>query len=178
MPPVALQRRGRQSNGCAACPPSCVARDRDQGTDSMNAPVDRRLHAPTELDPGRFAVGQPVSRKEDPVLLRGEGRYTDDINLPGQAHAVMVRSRVAHGQLRSVDVSAAREMPGVLGVYLAADLIAAGLKPLTANVSGQNHDGRPVPKPEQWPLATSKVRFVGDPIAVVVAETATQAKDA
>jgi aerobic carbon-monoxide dehydrogenase large subunit len=144
----------------------------------MNAPVDPRTLSPTRLDPGRFAVGQPVSRKEDPVLLRGEGRYTDDLNLPGQAHAVMVRSRVAHGHLRGVDIAAAREMPGVLGVYVAADLQAAGFRPLTANVTGQNHDGRPVPKPEQWALATDKVRFVGDPIAMVVAETVAQAKDA
>ena len=67
-------------------------------------------------DAGRFAVGQPVSRREDPVLLRGEGRYTDDLNLPGQAYAVMVRSPVAHGVLTGIDTDAARAMPGVLGV--------------------------------------------------------------
>ena len=64
----------------------------------MNAPFD-----PTLLMNEKFAVGQPVSRKEDPVLLRGEGRYTDDLNCPGQLYGVMVRSRMAHGELRSID---------------------------------------------------------------------------
>jgi carbon-monoxide dehydrogenase large subunit len=144
----------------------------------MNAPVDpmRRHHA--VLEPGRFAVGQPVSRKEDPVLLRGEGRYTDDLNLPGQLHAVMVRSRVAHGHLRGVDVSEAAGLPGVLAIITAAELVAAGIKPMSANIGGVNHDGSAVPKPVQYALATGKVRYVGDPVAMVVAETAKQAKDA
>ncbi|HKT47431.1 MAG TPA: hypothetical protein VJP87_07900, partial [Candidatus Acidoferrales bacterium] len=68
----------------------------------------------------KFGVGQPVPRKEDPTLLRGQGRYTDDINLAGQAYAVMVRSRIAHGILKSIDADEARAMPGVLGVYAAA----------------------------------------------------------
>jgi len=71
----------------------------------MNAPFD-----PTMLMNERFGVGQPVSRKEDPVLLRDEGRYTDDLNLSGQLYGVMVRSRIAHGVLRSIDADAAREM--------------------------------------------------------------------
>ena len=112
------------------------------------------------------------------MLLRGEGRYTDDLNLPGQLHAVMVRSRVAHGHLRGIDLSEAATMPGVLAIYTAADLQSAGIKPMAANVAGANHDGSPVPKPTQYALATDKVRYVGDPIAVVVAETAKQAKDA
>jgi len=144
----------------------------------MNAPVAPSRLAPDVLEPGRFAVGQPVSRKEDPVLLRGEGRYTDDLNLPGQLHAVIVRSRVAHGTLGGIDTVAAKAMPGVRGVYLAADLKAAGIKPMQANVRGENHDGRASPKPAQWALAETKVRYVGDPIAVVVAATAQQAKDA
>jgi carbon-monoxide dehydrogenase large subunit len=136
------------------------------------------LHAPDLLAPGRSAVGQPVSRREDPVLLRGEGRYTDDMNLPGQAHAVMVRSRVAHGILNGIDSAAARAMPGVLAVVTAADLVAAGIKPMNANVIGKNHDDRPIPKPVQMALATDKVRYVGEPVAFVVAETVQQAKDA
>ncbi len=136
------------------------------------------LHAPDLLAPGRFAVGQPVSRLEDPVLLRGEGRYTDDMNLPGQAYAVVVRSRVAHGVLNGIDTEAARAMPGVLAVITAADLVAAGIKPMNANVIGKNHDDRPIPKPVQMALATGKVRYVGEPVAFVVAETVQQAKDA
>jgi len=144
----------------------------------MNAPVEPLRRSSDRLEPGRFAVGQSVSRKEDPVLLRGEGRYTDDLNLPGQLYAVMVRSRVGHGILRGIDSSEAAAMPGVRAIYTAADLIAAGVRPMAANVSGENHDGRPVPKPLQYALATGKVRYVGDPIAVVVADTAKQAKDA
>jgi carbon-monoxide dehydrogenase large subunit len=142
--------------------------------------------APLRADPApsetggadRYAIGQPVSRTEDPVLLRGEGRYTDDLTLPGQAHLVMVRSRVAHGVLRGVDVAAARAMPGVLAVLTAADLVAGGVKPMPATVFGQNRDGSPVQKPTQIALATDRVRYVGDPIAAIVAETLAQAKDA
>ncbi len=128
--------------------------------------------------PGHFAVGQPVSRLEDPVLLRGLGRYTDDLNLPGQAHAVVVRSPLAHGRLSGVDTAAARVMPGVLAFITAADLRAAGIKPMQANVIGRNWDDRPIPKPAQMALAEDRVRYVGDPVAVVVAETASQARDA
>ena len=62
-----------------------------------------------------YAIGQPVLRKEDSKLLRGEGRYTDDINLPGQAYAYILRSNVAHGRIKSIDTAAAKAMPGVLG---------------------------------------------------------------
>src|SRR5580698_8291986 len=138
----------------------------------MNAPFDPSLQL-TE----RFAVGQPVSRKEDPVLLRGEGRYSDDLNVPGQLYGVMVRSRVAHGVLLSVDTEAAREMPGVRAVITVADLDAAGIKNMPA-AAAKNRDGSATPRPPQRPLAIGRVRYVGEPIAMVVAETSKQAKDA
>ncbi len=138
----------------------------------MNAPVDM-------LGLEKFGVGQPVSRKEDPTLLRGEGRYSDDINLPGQAHAVMVRSRIAHGTLGGIDTEAAKAMPGVLGVYTGADLVAAGYERMPiGGVVFKNRDGSEMHRPQQHPLTTDKVRYVGDPVAVVVAETQKQAKDA
>jgi aerobic carbon-monoxide dehydrogenase large subunit len=136
------------------------------------------MDAQSDLAPERFAVGQPVPRSEDPTLLRGEGRYTADLNLPGQAYAVMVRSRVAHGVLRGIDTAAARAMPGVLAVLTGADLVAAGLGPMPISVFGQNRDGSPYPRPVQMALATDRVRYVGDPLAMVVAETVAQAKDA
>jgi carbon-monoxide dehydrogenase large subunit len=138
----------------------------------MNAPFD-----PSLLSNEKFAVGQPVSRKEDPVLLRGEGRYTDDLNRPGQLYGVMVRSRMAHGELRAVDVTEARAMPGVRAVITASDLDAAGIKNMPA-AGGKHRDGSPTPRPAQRPLATDRVRYVGEPVAMVVAETAKQAKDA
>ena len=137
----------------------------------MNAPFD-----PTLLMNEKFAVGQPVSRKEDPVLLRGEGRYTDDLNCPGQLYGVMVRSRMAHGELRSIDADGAREMPGVHMIVTAADLDAAGIKNMPA-AGGKHRDGTPTPRPPQRPLR-DPVRYVGEPIAMVVAETIKQAKDA
>ncbi len=124
----------------------------------------------------KFAVGQSVPRKEDPMLLRGQGHYTDDVSLPGQAYAVMVRSQNAHGVIRSIDTEAARKMPGVLGVYTAADL--KGYGPLKCVVPFNNRDGSPMKKPLREALAIGKVRYVGDPVAFVVAETVHAAKDA
>jgi carbon-monoxide dehydrogenase large subunit len=126
----------------------------------------------------KFGVGQPVPRTEDPTLLRGEGRYTDDINLAGQAYAVMVRSRHAHAVLRGIDTAAAQAMPGVLGVYTQADLDAAGFGPLKCPVNFPNRDGSPMKTPPRPPLARDRLRFVGEAYACVVAETAAQAKDA
>ncbi len=138
----------------------------------MNAPFD-----PTLLMNEKFAVGQPVSRKEDPVLLRGEGRYADDLNRPGQLYGVMVRSRIAHGEMRSIDADAAREMPGVHLIITAADLDSAGIRNMPA-ATGKHRDGTPTPRPPQRPLATDRVRYVGEPIAMVVAVTVKLAKDA
>ncbi len=121
------------------------------------------------LSLAKYGVGQPVLRTEDPVLLRGEGRYTDDLNEPGQAYAYIVRSPHAHGILRTVNTAAAKAMPGVLAVYTAEDLAAYGshkcIVPLV------NRDGTPMKKPERRSLTSGKVRFVGDPVACVVAET-------
>jgi aerobic carbon-monoxide dehydrogenase large subunit len=124
----------------------------------------------------KFAIGQSVPRSEDPQLLRGKGRYTDDVSLPGQAYAVMVRSQNAHGVIRAIDTAEARKMPGVLGVYTAADL--QGYGPLKCVVPFNNRDGTPMKKPLREALAKGKVRYVGDPVAFVVAETLLQAKDA
>jgi len=137
----------------------------------MNAPVD-------VLGLEKFAVGQPVTRKEDPKLLRGEGRYTDDLNLAGQAYMVVVRSPHAHGIIRGIDADEARAMPGVLGVYTGSDLAAAGILPLACAAGLTNADGSPMNKPPRPSLASDKVRYVGDPVAVVVAESVALAKHA
>src|SRR4030081_1688095 len=124
----------------------------------------------------KFGIGQPVRRTEDPMLVRGEGCYTDDIKLTGEAYAVMVRSRIAHGVIKGIDTAAARNMPGVLGVYTGADLAAYGT--LKCIVPFNNRDGTPMKRPPRPALATDKVRFVGDPLAFVVADTVLHAKDA
>ncbi len=124
----------------------------------------------------RFGIGQPVPRGEDPVLLKGQGRYTDDLSLPGQVFAYVLRSPYAHGVLRGVDTAEARAMPGVLAVITAADLGAYGT--MACAMPLKNVDGSALNSPRRAPLAADRVRFVGDPVAVVVAETRMQAKDA
>ena len=124
----------------------------------------------------KFGIGQSVTRTEDPVLVRGAGCYTDDLKLAGEAYAVMVRSRFAHGIIKRIDTTAARAMPGVLGAYTGADLAEYGT--LKCIVPFKNRDGTPMRMPPRPALPTDKVRFVGDPVAFVVAETPLQAKDA
>src|SRR6516162_9650918 len=136
------------------------------------------LQDPNSWAVQKFAVGQPVPRTEDPVLVQGRGRYADDVSLPGQAFAVMVRSRHAHGVIKGIDVAAAQAMPGVLAVYTGADLAAAGYGTLKCIVPLKNRDGTPMRKPPRPALAMDKVRFVGDPVACVVAQTAIEAKEA
>src|SRR6266516_5818317 len=131
---------------------------------------------PQSLALMKFGIGQPVPRSEDPTLVRGEGCYTDDIKLAGEAYAGMVRSRVPHGIITSIEPPAARKMPGVLGVYTGADL--AGYGTLKCIVPFKNRDGTPMKQPPRPALPSDKVRFVGDPLAFVVAETLLQAKNA
>src|SRR5580658_717552 len=127
---------------------------------------------PTILGPDeRFAIGQPVPRSEDPVLLRGEGHYADDFNLSGQAYAVMVRSHHAHGTIRRIDVAAARAMPGVLAVYTAVDLAAGGIGVMPARQVMNNRDGTPMLQPTRYVLASDKVRHVGEAVAAIIADT-------
>jgi len=135
---------------------------------------DRTTEAALSLT--KFGIGQPVRRTEDPTLVRGQGRYTDDINLPSQAHAVMVRSSNAHGVIRGVDTAAAKAMPGVLAVLTGEDVKTYG--GLRTNLPLKSRDGSPIRFTPRPALSTDKVRFVGDPVACVVAETVAQAKDA
>ncbi|MEA2823338.1 MAG: aerobic carbon-monoxide dehydrogenase large subunit [Bradyrhizobium sp.] len=126
----------------------------------------------------KFGVGQPVLRKEDDTLVRGKGKYTDDFNLPGQAYAWIVRSSHAHGIIRGIDTSAAKTMPGVLGVWTGTDLASAGYGPYTCGLPLKSRDGTPLLQTNRTALMSDKVRYVGDPVAFVVAETLAQARDA
>ncbi len=127
---------------------------------------------------GEFAIGQPVSRLEDPRLLKGLGRYIDDLDLPGQAHAFMLRSPHAHAMIRSIDVEAAAAMPGVLGVLTGADCEADGLGHLPCDQKRFRRDGSDMYRPPRPILARGRVRVVGDCVATVVAETASLARAA
>lgn len=126
----------------------------------------------------KFGVGQPVRRKEDDSLVRGKGRYTDDLQLPGQLNAWIVRSPHAHGVIRNIDTAAARAMPGVRGVWTGADLAAADYQPFSVGMPLKNRDGSPLLQTNRQALMTDRVRYVGDPVAFVVADTVAQARDA
>ena len=126
----------------------------------------------------KFGIGQPVLRVEDPKLLRGQGHYTDDLNLPGQAYAVLVRSRHGHGKIAKIEMQAARAMPGVLAVYTAAELAAAGVNPIKCGMMVNGRDGKPWKTPARPLLAAGKVRFLGEAVACVVAQSRAEAKDA
>jgi aerobic carbon-monoxide dehydrogenase large subunit len=138
--------------------------------------------SPSSLDNAialqKYGVGQPVRRKEDDTLVRGKGKYTDDFNLPGQSYAWIVRSSHAHGIIRGIDTSAAKTMPGVLGVWTGADLASANYGPFTCGLPLKNRDGSPLLQTNRTALMSDKVRYVGDPVAFVVAETIAQARDA
>ena len=126
----------------------------------------------------KFGVGQPIRRKEDDTLVRGKGKYTDDFNLPGQLHAWVVRSSHAHGVIRNIDTSTAKGMPGVRGIWTGQDLAAANYGPFTCGLPLKNRDGSPLLQTNRTALMTDKVRYVGDPVAFVVADTVAQARDA
>jgi len=125
-----------------------------------------------------FGISQPVKRVEDARLVTGRGCYVDDVRLPGAAWGVMVRSPVAHARVRSLDVEAVRSAPGVIGVIVGADLEAADANGIPSMPPVRNRDGSPRADPQRPVLCTGRVRFAGDGLAFVVAETAAAARDA
>ncbi|MBN9064486.1 MAG: carbon monoxide dehydrogenase [Rhizobiales bacterium 65-9] len=133
---------------------------------------------PYQFDAEKFGVGQPIPRKEDPVLVRGEGRYTDDLHAEAQIYIAMVRSPIAHGRIRSIDLEAALAIEGVLGAWTGADLKDAGYGRFVSKITFPNRDGSPYRQPERYPLAHDRVRYVGDPVAFVAAVSANVAKEA
>jgi carbon-monoxide dehydrogenase large subunit len=127
---------------------------------------------------GEFAIGQGVSRFEDPRLVRGGGRYIDDVVYPGMAFGVVLRSPHGHAKILSIKTDAATAAPGVLTVITAADWKKAGLGELPSHGGLKRRDGSPMFNPSYPVLAEDRVRWVGDPVAFVVAETGAQAADA
>ena len=121
-------------------------------------------------------IGASTKRREDIRFLTGTGNYTDDINLHGQAHAAFARSDVANGTIDCIDVTAAAAMPGVLAIFTGDDFVEVGGNPAGWYI--ESRDGTPMKEPKRPVLAHGKVRHVGDAYAAVIAETATQARDA
>ena len=123
-------------------------------------------------------VGTPVRRREDYRFLTGQGTYTDDINRPHQLYAYILRSPYANARITNIDTAAAAQAPGVAAVFTAKDMIADGVGGLPCGWQIHSKDGSPMAEPPHPPLATDRVRHVGDPVAVVVAETLEQAREA
>ena len=126
----------------------------------------------------KFGLAQSIARVEDPRLLKGVGRYTDDIVLPGMLHGIVLRSPHAAAKINIIDTGTARSVPGVRAIYTAADLRADGLGPLPCAAPVQNRDGSDMANPPHMALADGAVRHVGDPVAFIVADTAAAARDA
>jgi carbon-monoxide dehydrogenase large subunit len=127
---------------------------------------------------GQFGIGQSVARFEDPRLLRGEGRFVEDVNLPGQAYMYVLRSPHAHARIRSIDTAAALATPGVIAVFTGADLARDNLGTMEMTLKRKRPDGSPMFARPHTGLSRDRGRYVGDPVALVVAETQAGARDA
>src|SRR6202012_825447 len=132
----------------------------------MNAPETHRM------------IGAGVKRKEDYRFLTGNGQYTDDIVLPQQSYAVFLRSPYAHAKITSIDVSAAKQAPGVVAIFVGADMARENVGGLPCGWLIHDIDGSPMKEPAHPVLAHDKVRHVGDQVALVIAESVKQGKDA
>ncbi len=134
------------------------------------------MPVPNDPEESRYAVDQPVLRTEDPILLRGHGRFADDLTLPRQVYAAMVSGNHAHGTIRHIDTEGARQSPGTSLILTGSDLRDYGALPCGMEMTSR--DESPLRKPARPSLATEKVCFVSDPVACVIAETQAQARDA
>jgi carbon-monoxide dehydrogenase large subunit len=130
------------------------------------------------VEPDEFGVGASLPRYEDLRLVRGAGQYTDDLHFPGEVHLVVVRSPHAAAKIAGIDTAAAQAVPGVLAVLTGADSVADGLGLINCGVERKKADGSPMPRPPYHVLAVDEVRFVGDAVAAVVAETLYAAQQA
>ncbi len=142
-------------------------------TATTASPVD-----PINTTAARFGSGQAVRRLEDDLLLTGKGRFTDDVTLPDQAYLVFLRSPYPHARITAIDTAAALALPGVLQIVTGADLANAGVKPLAGVMGLKRADGTDCATPPRRALAHERVRFVGEPVAAVVAQTLAQARNA
>src|SRR5437879_1407552 len=124
------------------------------------------------------SIGTPVRRREDYRFLTGQGTYTDDINRPGQLHAFILRSPHANARLNRIDIAAAKSAPGIAAVFTGQDLAAEGIGGLPCGWLINSKDGSPMKEPPHPVLAIERVRHVGDPVAVVIADSLAEARDA
>jgi carbon-monoxide dehydrogenase large subunit len=126
----------------------------------------------------RFGSGKAVRRVEDESLLKGDGRFADDVSLPDQLHVHFLRSPYPHARIAAIDRTAAGAMPGVAAIVIGDDLVRAGVRPLPNSADFKRADGSPTASPPRHALAVGEVRFVGEAVAAVIAGTREQARDA
>jgi len=131
-----------------------------------------------DLSTARFGSDHGALRSEDEPLVTGAGKFVDDLTVPGQAYGVFVRAPVSHAVIRAVDVSAARAMPGVIGLFSGKDAAADGLGAIPPVAVPPGRDGKPMFAAAMPVLAGERIRYIGEPVAIVVAETLAQAQDA
>jgi carbon-monoxide dehydrogenase large subunit len=136
-----------------------------------NAPV-------TASHVSHFGSGKSVERVEDDALLRGEGRFADNMPVAGQLYACFVRSPHPHARIARIDVNAAATMPGVAMILTGPDLVRAGVKPIPSSSDFRRADGKPTATPLHHALAVDTVRFAGEAVVAVIAATALQAREA
>ena len=127
---------------------------------------------------GKFGTGQAIRRVEDQRFMTGHGQYTDDVSIDGQAYLYLFRSPFAHGSITRLDVSEARKSAGVVAVYTAKDLTDAGIRDVPGFDMPKSSLTPPRDALQQPPLARDRVRYVGEPVAGIVAESLAAAKDA
>ena len=126
----------------------------------------------------KFGIGQPVLRDEDIKFISGKGLYTGDIYLENQTYMYVLRSNIAHGEIKNIDVSEALNSEGVINIFIGKDLSEAGIKDMPTNFKAKNKDDSDMFTPERSAIAIDIVRHVGDPIAIIIAETTEYAKNA
>ena len=126
----------------------------------------------------KFGIGQPVLRDEDVRFISGKGLYTADISLENQTYMYVLRSNVSNGIIKNIDIEDALSASGVINIFLGKDLRESGIKDMPTNFMAKNKDDTENGYPERLAIAIDKVRYVGDPIAIIIAESIEQAKNA
>src|SRR5437879_6451356 len=133
--------------------------------------ISQERRVPASSQNARFGSGRSVPRVEDDALLRGEGRFADDVDIRGQLYAQFLRSPHPHARIAGIDVTAAAALPGVVRVITGRDLVAAGVKPLPNSADFKRADGGRTASPPHHALAVDTVRFVGEAVAAVIADS-------
>src|ERR1700681_683048 len=141
-------------------------------------PPSRGSIVTAESQYARFGSGKSVPRVEDEALLTGAGRFADDFSLPGQAYVCFLRSPHAHARIEAIDSRGAAGMPGVIAIVTGDDLVRDSVAPLPLSADFKRADGSATASPPRHALAVGTVRFVGEAVAAVIAQSAQQARDA